>query len=419
MLICLGDILLNKKYNDNNFWDFKGTYRTQLHTLGHYPATMVPEMQLKLMKDWKKDSDEIMLDPFMGSGTSLVEAQKLGMKVIGIDLNPYAVLLSQVKTHNYSNINWNKIKLRIHKKLTSNRYNLPIHNFYKIEKWFRPDIIKSLSKVRNVIKSENDEWIRKFLWVCMSEVIYKHSNDRTSTFKLYQKTENQIKKIVDNVIKNFEDTIENKCIFLPAKELPTSLIYSGDTKKICLQIPNESIDIICTSPPYGENATTVTYGQSTILFLKWIDRKDLTCDNDEKLLSNFSSIDSLSLGGKNDNENAYLSSTLEHFLSIINKSKQKKVRRFVSDYWEVIKELSRIIKKDGLIIFTIGNRIIDNQMQPLDKLTIEMFEKNNICLIQKISRHMLSRQTPQRVPKDNKKIKSMNKEQILVFRKEK
>ena len=58
-------------------------------------------------------------------------------------------------------------------------------------------------------------------------------------------------------------------------------------------------------------------------------------------------------------------------------------------------------------------------MQPLDKLTIEMFEKNNICLIQKISRHMLSRQTPQRVPKDNKKIKSMNKEQILVFRKEK
>lgn len=411
-------MLKDKKINDN-FWDYNGTYRTKLHTLGHYPATMVPEMQLKLMNDWKKNDDTIMMDPFMGSGTSLVEAQKLGMEVIGIDLNPYAVLLSQVKTHNYSNVNWKDVKIRIHKKLQSNIFSSPTHNFYNIEKWFRSDIIVSLSKVRNIIKSESEIWIRKFLWICMSEVIYKHSNDRTSTFKLYQKPKEQIYKIINNVFQNFEESISRNSTFLQNKNLPNSFIYSGDAKKECLKIPTESIDIICTSPPYGDNATTVTYGQASILFLKWIDKKDLDCSDIDKLLSHFSSIDSLSLGGITANEFAYNSNTLDSFLVTIDKSKQKKVKRFISDYWEVVQQLSRVIKKEGLIIFTVGNRIIDNKIQPLDKLTIEMFNKNDVKLIKQFSRHILSRQTPQRVSKSNKEIKSMNKEKILVFRKEK
>ncbi|MBH9985833.1 DNA methyltransferase [Lactobacillus sp. M0390] len=403
--------------NKSNFWDYKGSFRTDLHTLGHYPATMVPEMQLKLMKDWKKNCYSIMLDPFAGSGTSLVEAQKLDMEVIGIDLNPYAILLSQVKTHDYSDIKWNKVMMRIHKKIESEDFRFPIHNFSNIKKWFRPDIIKSLSKIRNIIMSESDPWIRKFLWVCMSEVIYTHSNDRTSTFKLYQKPKNQIKSIPNDIYSEFEKVLSKKHVFLPQKKLPNSYIYSGDSISICSKIPTESVDMICTSPPYGENATTVTYGQSSILFLKWIDKNDLESSNLDSLLSNYSAIDSLSLGGAKADEYAYSSKTLEQYINSIDSSKQKKVRKFISDYWKIVKQLSRIIKKDGLIIFTVGNRVVDNETQPLDKLTIEMFEKKGINLVDEFSRNILFRQTPQRTSKINKKIKSMSKEKILVFRK--
>ncbi|WP_263848912.1 site-specific DNA-methyltransferase [Lacticaseibacillus thailandensis] len=74
-------------------------------------------MQFKLLKEWTTGTNQVVLDPFMGSGTSLVEAQRLGFDAIGIDINPYAVLLSQVKTHNYGDVNWHALKARLSERL--------------------------------------------------------------------------------------------------------------------------------------------------------------------------------------------------------------------------------------------------------------------------------------------------------------
>ncbi|WP_223897028.1 DNA methyltransferase [Lactobacillus huangpiensis] len=404
--------------NMTNFWDFKGVHRTGIHTLGHYPATMVPEMQLGLMQTWSKKEYKVMLDPFMGSGTALIEAQKLGLNTIGIDLNPYAVLLSEVKTHDYSETNWAAVITRIFNKLNEKEYLVPIFDFNKINKWFRKDIILSLSRIRNVIKSENDIWIRKFLWVCMSETIYSHSNDRTSSFKLHVKFEEQIEAIPDNAIKDFLKIVSHKCTFLSTHELPTAKIYAGDAKEACTKIATESVDMICTSPPYGDSATTVTYGQASILFLKWIDKKDLESRNLSKLLSNFSAIDSLSLGGRVAAPNGYSSKLLENFLANIAPKKCIKVKRFFSDYWIIIQQMARVLDEDGTIIITLGNRTVDNQVQPLDQITIEMFAKLGIKHIKTYSRHIEYRRTPQHVnlQQNGCRTRSLDSERTLIFR---
>lgn len=403
-----------------NFWDFKGVHRAGIHTLGHYPATMVPEMQLGLMQTWSKKEYKVMLDPFMGSGTALIEAQKLGLNTIGIDLNPYAVLLSEVKTHDYSETDWDAVITRIFNKLNEKEYSVPIFDFNKINKWFRKDIILSLSRIRNVIRSENDIWIRKYLWVCMSETIYSHSNDRTSSFKLHMKSEEQIEAIPDNAIKDFLKRVSHKCKFLTKHELPNAKIYAGDAKEACAKIATGSVDMICTSPPYGDNATTVTYGQASILFLKWIDQKDLESRNLSDLLSNFSAIDSLSLGGKAAPKDEYGSEILDTFLENIDAKKQIKVKRFFSDYWITIQQMARVLGEDGTIIITLGNRTVDNQVQPLDQITIEMLAKLGIKLIKAYSRHIEYRQTPQHINlhKNGRKTRSLNSEKTLIFRRD-
>ena len=43
----------------------------------------------------------MLLDPYMGSGTSLVEASLCGMSSVGTDLNPLARFISKVKTTRY------------------------------------------------------------------------------------------------------------------------------------------------------------------------------------------------------------------------------------------------------------------------------------------------------------------------------
>lgn len=109
-----------------------------------------------------KDNNIKLLDPFCGSGTTLVIAQDLGIDSIGIDINPYATLLSYVKTNVYDRDKMLSAIDKIENKLNQEQ-NFKEHYFYNIEKWFRKDIIQSLSKIRLCIIAEEDVSVRKFL----------------------------------------------------------------------------------------------------------------------------------------------------------------------------------------------------------------------------------------------------------------
>ena len=81
-----------------NNWDFKNA-QTNLftHSLHAYPARMVPGIAGELIKQYSNEGD-LIVDPFCGSGTTLVEGTLVNRKMIGVDLNPFAVFMSKVKT---------------------------------------------------------------------------------------------------------------------------------------------------------------------------------------------------------------------------------------------------------------------------------------------------------------------------------
>ena len=60
-----------------------------------YPDHLISEM----LQRFGADSGSVVLDPFCGTGTTLVECKKLGIDSVGIDANPASVLASQVKTN--------------------------------------------------------------------------------------------------------------------------------------------------------------------------------------------------------------------------------------------------------------------------------------------------------------------------------
>lgn len=169
----------------------------------------------------------------MGSGTAIVEARKIGMRTMGIDINPYAVLLTKVKTHDYSDLSVDSIVGNFIKNIDNSKFDQPLWYFDNMDKWFRKDIILSLNHIRNAIMNEKELWIRRFLWVCMSEIIYEYSNDRTSTFKLHVKTQEQIENIKNNAINDFKNIVLKKSKILCRKSYPKSMIYFGDTYHIC------------------------------------------------------------------------------------------------------------------------------------------------------------------------------------------
>lgn len=409
---------INKK--ELNYWDFSDVVSTGIHKISAYPATMVPDMQNELIKLIKSEDKSVqnILDPFHGSGVTLVEGMKNDLTPIGIDINPLANLITLVKLQGVSK---NQIKLsnnRLIKLLRKESFEFEIHDFYNINKWYREDFIETFSKIRAAIQKERYKNIRQYYWVCLINILKKYSNTRSSTFKLHVKAQEDIDSMSNDIIEDFIKNIEKSYVFLPSfVQYNKKSLYIGKAEEILSEFADGTVDLICTSPPYGDNSTTVTYGQYSMLPLYWIDKSDLG-KFDKQLIANYSSIDSNSLGGNQRVRSNFESSVLNDFLSRIDDKKQNKVKNFVLDYLNVMTELVRVLKVEKYIVLTLGDRRVDNRVVPLSTITTEYLESNGFILEKAITRNIPKKRMPRKVSKvGGDSVESMNQEHVLILKK--
>ena len=168
-------------YNDS-YWDFKDAKNEGIHSIANYPAPMVASMQHELLKLILEENPNYknLLDPFHGSGITLVEGQSLGLDVWGIDINPYAHIITQVKLEKYKQDVIETANSRIIKRIQRLK-KTGIWNtckFENIEKWFRKDIISDLSIIRQAICAEPNKKTRRYYWLCFGEIVKKYSNTK-------------------------------------------------------------------------------------------------------------------------------------------------------------------------------------------------------------------------------------------------
>ena len=385
---------------DEKYWDFS-EYRND-SPLVRYPAVMVAPMQACILKEITDADPTIssVLDPFCGSGTVLCEGQKLGLNVTGFDINPLAILITMVQLEGIPANCAVKSINAINTRLTMLNGNVRPYTFKNINKWFNDDIIISLSVIRQAIIEETNDRMRRFFWCCFAETVKKFSNttvDDTITF-----FKEHIQSNYQRYVKDSTDSIDLKC---------------GDSKKYLNALDAGSVDLICTSPPYGDNHTTVTYGQFSILPLLWIDKKDLYVW-DETILETFTAIDSASLGGRVKRKPATACSYSE-FVDSISLEKRKKVIAFLDDYETIFSLLARVLKPGKLLVLTLGNRRVDNKEIAFDVFNDMLARKYGMELDSTITRNITGKRMPAKVSsiKEVGAVKSMSKEYVKIYRK--
>ena len=372
------------KFKDKT-WDFRKAFtKCSNHGFHTYPAMMIPQVARKLIEMYGKDK-EVLLDPFMGSGTALLEAtlHTNFKSAYGIDINPLALLISTVKTTpiypNHLKKSYHELleKIKKDKELDyKNKLNIEKPIFFNIDFWFKPEVITDLTIIKNNIKSVKDEDIKNFFFVAFSETVRNVSNTRNREYKLYRMSPKRLKSHNPNAIEEFSrktiKNISNMTKYWKECNKKCKVNILAEDTRLKTSIPVNSVDLIVTSPPYGDSRTTVAYGQFSRLALQWL-------DYDKKTVTN---IDKISLGGKPTKDLIYdlKSPTLQKIINKIANIDEKRARDVLSfyiDFNKCIKELDSVTKVGANVCFVVGNRTVKGVQIPTDEIIVELFQAKN------------------------------------------
>ncbi len=399
---------------DISYEDYKK--HLDIHGTVLYPAVMVAPVQKEVLT-WLMDGRKNLriFDPFHGSGTALYEASDIdsSVSILGYDINPLASLITLVKLQGIDETSFDD-DYNLLEAILKQDFEFPIMSFYKSDKWFKPDMMKTLSKVAFAIREIENKQNRQYFWVMFCDIIRRYSNTRSSTYKLHIKEQTKINSLKNNVVRDFLTKVKNSEVYYH-NHFKNFNLRKGDSLKLIKEESDNSIDILVTSPPYGENATTVPYGQFSYLQLSFIDKKDLEFEGWE--LNSCQTLDTSSMGG------AFAKSELssdaqiliQTYLNRITKDKHRKVIRFFSDYFEFLDQAARV--SNQYIVMTLGNRTVNRVKINLARVTEKYLESKGFVRKDKLSRKISSKRTPNQILVKNKLTETMTKEYVLIMEK--
>jgi tRNA G10 N-methylase Trm11 len=403
----------------NEYWNFDGCdTKEYTHCFHIYPAMMIPQIARELLEKYCEDEFKVLFDPYCGTGTSLVEGSLRRLICIGIDLNPLARLISKVKTQQID-IN-NIIEFRIHFLELYNSYKneIVIPKITNINYWFKEKQLQQLSIIKRCIDTISVEIEKEFFLIPFSETLREVSLTRNNEFKLYRIPKEKIEQHNPDTLSLFLNKVDRNINgykkYMECNPTYNVSIYDFDSSKDIPNtiIPENFVDIVITSPPYGDSRTTVAYGQFSTLSNEW-----MGIENARKLDSNL-------MGGLVTEIEQTGLKALDNIIFNISLEKPKRAKEiysFYRDYKQSIFNVSKTIKHGGIVAYVVGNRRVNDIELPTDEFTKYCFESQGFKHIETIVRNIPNKRQPKQTSPTNKKgkkVSTMNYEYIVILKKE-
>jgi len=404
-------------------WSFsdKTIKHTAYITHGYYtyPAKFIPQLAAKIINQYSKKND-LIVDPFMGSGTTVVEAIVNNRIAVGTDINEIAVLIAKVKS---TPIEYNLLIEEYDKLCFNFKHELNINTLQKIntaqneiklpervDYWFKPHIKAKLIVILQYILEIQHQDVKNFFLVAFAQILkscsiwlqksVKPTRDlNKKNIDPFEKFEWQLKKM----LKKHQEFMQLLPLEIKTNINKFSVVKHSDAR--ILPCDDEKANLIVTSPPY---VTSYEYADLHQLPSLWFGYLDELAEFRQKFIgSAFRKREHIDL--KSDIAQRII-------FDLGNNKKSQEVAHYFADMLECFTEMHRVLKVGGKAAIVIGN----TKLKGIEILNAEVF-KEQFENIGFKTHHIIHREIPSKMlpstrdPQNGRFTKATNTAKALVY----
>lgn len=228
-------------------WSFARRERAPaIEAIHPYPAKFIGDIPRTLLNALPLREDTVVFDPFVGSGATLVEAQRRGIASIGVDLNPIACLIARVKTGPAPAAlleTARQIRLAASKNKAPRRLDIP-----NVDHWFKKEVQEAVAALLHQINGLRKGRTHDALRLALSSILVRVSNQDSDT--RYAAVDKQVTR--GDVFESFESAADklNKALVARDWTLSPAKVVEANTLTLEPGALKGRVGLVITSPPY-------------------------------------------------------------------------------------------------------------------------------------------------------------------------
>jgi DNA modification methylase len=390
-----------------------------------FPARMAPGIALKALS--QHETPLRVLDPMMGSGTVIAVARSKGHKCVGVDIDPLAVLMTQVWTSVVDRKSLCKQGAIVLGRAERQARITPLRNAYPdgcdpetkrfIRYWFDGESRRQLSALSKVIGEIKDSKIKAALWCAFSRLIITKSSGASLAMDLSHSRPHKVYSKAPHLpFTRFiaaVGRVADSCIPPQSKNRgPIARIAQGDARK--LPVKANSIDLVLTSPPY---LNAIDYLRCSKFTLVWMGY------NVDQLTALRSGSVGTEVGKKIDPSSEYVLAIVKKLRIGRTMSQRHKaiLYRFIDDMQQSLLEVARVLSPGGRAVYVIGENTIRGTYVRNATIIIEIAKRAGLHLQRRSARMLPENRRYMPPPNVGRKKGGMNvrmrREVIIELRK--
>lgn len=352
--------------------------------LEEFPYSLIE----KKIKEYRLNSDAIVLDPFCGSGTTLVSANMFSLDAIGFDVNPLMTFISKVKTTwSIDLVELKQIIIEVAETFLRRAKNIDRIKFKndfmevmpkkEINQWLNPVLQKETSLLKDIINEVRNEKIKNLLLLAMSKSCFDASYVSLcpgTTFYPFRKKE----KFWDLFPKKTIQMYNDLKLLQEHNNYGKSKIINDTCLNVQKYIDKDSIDFIITSPPYPNDLEYTRQTRLELYLLNFVRSMEDIQQIKRKMTKG-----STKLIFKESNSEQYIynfKDVIKISDKIYQQTKDKKwgfdyprmVREYFGDMYLCLREIYPLLRDSSHFLLVVGDQTVKGVLIPVGNILINM-----------------------------------------------